>query len=287
MTAFGRASAKSDMHAVCAEITSVNKRFLEISFRLPRAYQYLEASLRKEISQKIHRGQVFVAIEFQKLCEEAVAHRVDRDFVRGRQAAMQQIAEMLGCTLPPEKLCIELCRQESSFCDVERSSCIEELIVQAVGLACDEVNGQRAKEGEFLEGVLRGKISELQRLRELISIGVSDNVERVKNRLHDLLKRYVPHELVNDDRVLREIVLLVDKADISEELERITHHLHQFELTLKKHEPIGKLLDFLLQELLREFSTLGAKAAHNDVATCVVLAKTEIEKMREQVQNVE
>lgn len=287
MTAFGSATKKEGAYEVCAEISTVNKRFLEVSIRLPKAYLHIDNVLRREISQKICRGQLSAIISIKQLEGPSTAHQVDWNFVHGRRTAMLQIAEVFHCKLPEERMCVELCRQSESFSEAKASHELEKLIVQAVLSALDEVEVHRREEGVFLSNSLRDRAAELHRLADCISGCLSNNVERVQKRLQDLVARYVPSDISGDDRVLREVVLLADKADVSEELERIAHHLRHFEETIEKHEPIGKLLDFLLQELLREFSTIGAKTGLTEVSTNVVLAKTEIEKMREQVQNVE
>lgn len=288
MTGYGRAKVDNKRYAVVAEISSVNKRHLDIAVRLPRAYQQTESSLRKNLSSKIFRGSIAVTISVSPLEASAVLSPINWPMVKAQEALLREIAEHVGCPFPAERAAIELWRQQISTerASEEADPEIEALIVRAVDDAFVEFDKRRLSEGAFLGSDIRNRLSILRELKARIAQNVEGGVELIRQRLTALVEKHVP-SLASDDRLLREVVLYADRADVSEELSRIDHHLDHVNAAIQETSASGKLLEFVLQELLREFNTLGSKATSSEVSTAVVLAKTELEKMREQVQNVE
>jgi uncharacterized protein (TIGR00255 family) len=288
MTGFGRAKVDNGCHEAIVEISSVNKRHLDISFRLPREYQQVEGSLRRELSAKLCRGQVNVGVTIRPLEASAAIHPINWPKIEGQLEMLRQISERLGCPIPTERATLELWREQMGA-EGEREEGIPEieaLILKGVQESFVIFDSKRLSEGVFLADDIRKRATILREMKEQIAQKLVGQVDQIRQRLTELLEKNVP-SLASDDRVLREVVLYADKADVSEELSRIDHHLNHVEKVLQEDTAAGKLLEFILQELLREFNTLGAKTSLSEVSTIVVLAKTELEKMREQVQNVE
>ena len=280
MTGFGRAVERDGRSEVTVEIVSVNRRHLDVTVRLPSGYARAEMAVRQKISAALHRGQVTVTVSVRPL---ALEPQSSGDTAR-RMASLRAMAEAVGVPAPLETALFELWRRQLDDTLVLPEA--EGLIIQATEKAVAEVESRRAEEGKVLEEEIRRRLRLLEEMKGKVAQRSVGHVDRIRQRLVDLVGKYVP-SLASDDRILREVVLYADKADVSEELLRIDYHIQQAHQALAASEPVGKLLEFVLQELLREFNTLGAKTDDGEVSTAVVVAKTEIEKMREQVQNVE
>ena len=281
MTGFGRAVERDKAYEATVEISSVNKRYVDVAVRVPKGCLRMEFAVRGAVAARLHRGQVVVTVSLRSLIPSRAA-AVDE----GQIALLRTIAESVGVPVPLEKAVFELwCRQlDESQADVPPA--VEPLVLQAVGKAIDDLDRRRAEEGAAIEKDMTARLGTLSKLREQIAEQSVGHVDRIRRRLEETVARYVP-SLAADDRILREVVLYADKDDVSEELVRIDHHIEQARKALSTDGAIGKLLEFVFQELLREFNTLGAKTNDANVSTAVVVAKTELEKMREQVQNVE
>jgi uncharacterized protein (TIGR00255 family) len=285
MTGFGRAVERDGRYEAAVEITSVNKRHLDVVVKLPRGCAQDEAAVRQTIASKFHRGQITVAVSI-RACASSAKASFDADLLNAQVASLRTMAEAIGAQAPVEEALLELWRRQLDEDCVEISPEVEGLIVRAVARAADELDMKRADEGKALVTDIKGRLKTLEALKNRIAERAVGHVERIRQRLVDIVSRYVP-TMASDDRVLREVVLYADKADVSEELARISHHIEQMGKALAEKGPIGKMVEFMLQELLREFNTLGAKTDDAEVSTAVVVAKTELEKMREQIQNVE
>ena len=285
MTGFGRAVERDGRYEVTVEIVSVNKRHLDVSVRLPRGFARAEIAVRQALAC-LHRGQVTVTASVRALVPEP--HDASVDTAQGaiQLAPLRAMAEAVGVSPPLERAVFELWCRQLDETQVEVSPEIEKLIVRAVEKAVADLDKRRAEEGKALAEDIQGRLCLLEEIKGRVAERSVGHVDRIRQRLEAVMKQYVP-TLACDDRVLREVVLYADKADVSEELSRIDHHIQQAHKALVTEGSVGKLLEFVLQELLREFNTLGAKTDDGEVSTAVVIAKTEIEKMREQVQNVE
>jgi len=287
MTAYGRAKAQNDSHEISVEISSVNKRNLDVQVRLPKELQSEETLVRKEVGARVVRGHVIVQVSWNCLAFAKTAPPINWAWVDGQKEIVSQIAEKLNIPAPLERFCLSLWGDSRSYLDIKEElvARVEPILVQALHKALKSFDEHREKEGRVLEEDFEKRISFLYEAREKIGSLSSKSSEYVRDRLKKLLAEHVPG-LIEDDRFYREVVLLSDKADVSEELVRIDHHLDDLKKAIQE-KASGKLIEFLLQELLREFGTLGAKTPHAEVSRAVVMAKTEIAKMREQVANVE
>ena len=286
MTGFGRAVESDGRHEVTVEISSVNKRHLDVTLRLPKGYQQAELGIRQTLAAHLHRGQVTVSASIRTLVPSHQVSEVDVAQLKEQLASLSAMAEAVGAPVPIERALFELWRRRLEETEVESVPEIGALIVRATEKAVADLDVRRGEEGVALAKDIQKRLGVLRDLKQKIAEKSVGHVDRIRQRLTELVAQYVP-SLASDDRILREVVLYTDKSDVSEELARIDHHVDQANKAFATEGSIGKLLEFVLQELLREFNTLGAKTDDAEVSTAVVIAKTELEKMREQVQNVE
>ena len=286
MTGFGRAVERNGRYEVTVEICSVNKRHLDIAIRLPKGCARAEPAVRQVLAARLHRGQVTLTASIRAQAHSSQIPVIDEIQLNAQLAVLRAMAEAADTSAPLEQALFELWRRQLDETQAENSPEVESLIVSASEKAVVDLNARREEEGKAIVDDIRGRLGTLETIRRQIAERAVGHVDRIRQRLTELVARYVP-TLASDDRVLREVVLYADKADVSEELTRIDHHIKQAYKALAAEGPIGKLLEFVLQEVLRECNTLGAKTDDVEVSTAVVIAKTELEKMREQVQNVE
>jgi len=287
MTGYGKGRYKGDGLSLTAEVKTVNHRYLDISFRLPRELQSWEDFIRNKIKEKVFRGRVEISLHLEEIPEEAYYLTVNHGLVHAYGEALEKIRSQLSLHSP---LSLEHILHFSDIFTIvnnlgekeETSKVIEKSLEEAL----ENLVEQRRKEGKNLKEDLETRGNRMQSHLEEIR-GISPQVsEQYRLRLEKKLG-----ELLGDgwdeNRVIAECALLAEKSDIDEELTRAGGHLQVLQETLNSKESAGRKLDFLLQELLREINTIGAKANHYGVASLVVEAKAELEKMREQVQNLE
>ena len=288
MTGFGRGEAVSAGWRFGIEVTSVNRKQAEIVISLPREWQEHEIPLRHLVAARVSRGRVTVNTKVERVRGPQGRLRVDLDLARAYSAALGQIARAVGGKVGLEAS--ELLRAPGVFA-------LEETVPQSPGVwasletaaqrALDAFEKSRRAEGRALRKELEARLKSLRSIHAHILKRAPDVV--VHHRAA-LLRRLAAADLplpLDDERLLREVALFADRSDISEELARFSSHLVQFAQTMKNGEPAGRPLDFLCQELHRELNTTGAKAGNAAIAHLVVAGKTEVEKLREQVQNIE
>jgi len=292
MTGFGRSSgALSTRYFVAVTAKSVNHRFLEASLRLPEYLWEVEAPLRALASETFTRGKLDVAIRVQRTQQPEYSVRINTQIANVVIPQLKAIADELGLGSSftgtdlmrvPDLLQVEAVDSEAT--DEER-----EALTQVVRDAFAQVTAMRRKEGESLQADLTSRIATI---RDLIQ-RLSAKREEVRGELLAAYQQRVQEIAssagieVNQDRIAQEVVLMVEKGDIAEELTRLAHHVEQVEKAITGREPAGKKLDFLSQEMLREINTIGSKSRSTAIRTLVVELKTEVERIREQVQNVE
>lgn len=287
MTAFGRAQKHDATYQIAVEISSVNRRHAEIIVKMPSGYIELEPLVRKELTKEIGRGQVTILVDIVPLNAETIISTTNWMWIEAQARAAQEIGKRLCVDIRKDKVALELWRQSLTQKEVKDCSQISSLLLSTLHEAFHEFDKRRNEEGKSIEVDFVARMKELRSYHEKIIELSQNQVELVREKIRTLLDGVVAEAFSSDERVMREVVLQADKADVSEELVRIRHHLDHLEKTLCEKKAVGKLFEFILQELLREFNTLGAKTLFPSVSTIVVLAKTELEKMREQIQNVE
>ena len=284
MTAYGRVENSEGQNSISCEIRSVNHRYSEISIRLPEELRPLEQKIRDHISGKIKRGKIECNIRIEKHNAYNEALTINQDLLKNIIEAAKRINSDLSTSAPLDSL--DLLRWpgvlEKSTLDVEE---IGKLLFPLLNEAIDIVIDTRQREGEKIKKMLTDRCT---KIKEIIS--------NVKKQIPDILKNYrkkltqrvqeISDELDND-RLEQELLFLSQKADIEEEIDRLGAHVDEVVRVIERKEPIGRRLDFLMQEMNRESNTLGSKSNHIYTSNASVELKVVIEQMREQIQNIE
>lgn len=287
MTGYGRCQIERDGRTMTVEVKSVNHRFLDTSYRLARHLMFLDDVVRKGVSARLARGHVDVFVNYENHREDAREIRVDTALAVAYQRAMYELSGALGIEANlslqeyarmPDVLTV----QESA----EDQDAVRELFEEALSGALDALIVMRVQEGENMKRDILDKIARIEEIREAVAARAPMVVEDYRIRLKERIAAMTEGE-IDEARLLTEIAVFADRAAIDEELVRLFSHTAQIRKTAEMAEPVGRKLDFLVQELNREVNTIGSKAMDAQIAQYVVQAKGEIEKLREQVQNIE
>lgn len=287
MTGFGRSKKETDSFVVSVEVKSVNHRFSEFYIRMPRQFNKIEDKIKKKLSTFIHRGrvEVFITVEGEGIINQKVM--VDWElldhYVRSIEKIKQKYALEHGLSLQDLLSREDIIHIEE---EVSEDELLDQLVLDAVEEATVSVKQMREIEGNALEKDVR---TGLRNLLDLV-VGLESLAPKVVHMYEDRLTKRI-HEYVggqvDETRILTEVAIFADKVDINEELTRLQSHIKQFDNILKNMEPIGRKLDFLIQEMNREVNTIGSKANDSEITKEVVEMKGILEKMKEQVQNIE
>ena len=292
MTGFGRASgALSPRYSVAVTAKSVNHRFLEATIRLPEAFWELEPAIRAIANENFVRGKLDVAVRVQRTAQPEYSVRINTQIANTIIPQLRSIAEELGLggsfsggdlLRVPDLLQVEAL--ESELTEEEREG-----LTRVVRDAFEQIVGTRTREGESLRDDILSRLDAIRNLQKRL-VAHRDDVRQemltsYKQRVQEISAAAGVD--VDQDRIAQETVIMVEKSDIAEELTRLTHHVEEIEKAVAGREPAGKKLDFLSQEMLREINTMGSKSRSAALRTLVVELKTEVERIREQVQNVE
>lgn len=289
MTAFARGEAQGDDKTISVEIRSVNHRFCEIAVRMPRPWIALEEKIKNRIRQSVSRGRVDVTVEVRSQGGSSQVYEADAALARNYYEAVKEVHEALGLSDPiPIDSIIRLngvINASSVKPDLESDW---SLLEQALSQALETLSSMRETEGAALYEDFLGRLKKLEESLESVSSMAASqpevHLEKLKERLAALLEGAAD---LDPARLAQEAAFLADKSDITEEIVRARSHIAQFRDILDQEEPPGRSLNFLAQELHREFSTMGSKSSDAGLSHVVVAAKAEVEKIREQVQNVE
>ena len=290
MTGYGRGECAQDGCKVTVELSSVNRKQTEISLNLPRELEVLEAQIRDEINRRVARGRLTVRLTLHAAdAKWTGAVRLNTALAKAYARELSRLAKALKIsgtiTLDHLLRAPGVLQADDETCDAEAFwPAVEEALRQALGTLVK----MREREGTHLAKDLatrirfmRKAVSEIQRQAPKVARRYQDQLhERIKNAGLELLA-------ANDERLLKEVVLFADRSDISEELTRLQSHFQQFNDCLKSKEPVGRTVDFLAQEMNREINTIGSKANDSIISGEIVKLKAELERFREQAQNVE
>lgn len=287
MTGFGRGVATIDSHQFTVEVRSVNHRFLEISTKFPKEWMELEVIVKKLISESFFRGKFDVVIfsnEIQQVDQKIV---INWPMLDAYIEAKQQLANKVQME---EKWSMHEIAMLDTVLRIEKEEILQEDLTKAVKKATiqaiEELSKMRQFEGKQLQDEMLQYKQKLELQISIIRENSKEAVQKYRQRLKQRLEEFVISEEL-DARLLTEVALYAEKIDISEELARLHSHIQQLENTLKQTVPIGRKLDFLMQEIHREINTIGSKNQSALCSIAVVEAKSILEKMREQVQNIE
>ncbi|MFZ0061298.1 MAG: YicC/YloC family endoribonuclease [Pyrinomonadaceae bacterium] len=289
MTGYGRASVAGDNFSVSVDLKTVNNRFLDIHLRIGGELSALEPSIKKRISSRLSRGRVDAAVTFERTSQ--IAYELNRPLIAGYVGALREMQEEFQIA---GEVDINVVARLPGALQPARDALNESMvegIEQALDEALTELERMREQEGAALQSEMRERLDKIEVLIPVIegaAGGLADTYrERLQKRIGELLNRETQLIELDHARMAQEIAYLADRSDVSEEMVRLKSHLQQFREALSSTSETGKMLDFLLQELNREANTTLSKSTELSIKEAALGIKAEVEKLREQVQNVE
>lgn len=287
MTGYGAGSRKGNGISISAEMKTVNHRFCEQIVRIPKQYLTLEDAVKKLISQYIHRGraEVFITIDGEKAKNQKMV--VDWQLLDEYYRVLEEMRARF--TIKEPVSVSELLQNKDCFQLLDDPVNVEEtesMLLGAVKEAAIQLAAMREAEGRELKTNILALLQSVHQVTDKLKRLAPKVAESYRERLKAKLDSYTSG-LVDESRLLTEVAIFAEKADINEELVRLYSHIHQFASIIEESEPVGRRLDFLLQEMNREVNTIGSKGNAADIASAVVDLKSSLEKMKEQVQNIE
>ncbi len=295
MTGFGRGKASVGGTDFTIEIKSVNSRFTDITCKMPKMYLQIEDRIKQQIGKYATRGKIELYVTTEQSDDAPdVEIKLDEPYLRGYLKCLRSLEENFG--LRNDISVMSIARNPEIFkrsrADDEGADELFDKLSPALTLALEEFYKMKCAEGERLVEDLYQKIFTIEEMVEKIKLSVPKTIEAYHTRLTERVAEFLEGADIDQARIIQEVAIFTDKAAIDEEMVRLTSHIAEFRAILsqsKKAEavPVGRKLDFLLQEINREINTTGSKCNNSDVAKVVVDAKSEVEKIREQIQNLE
>jgi uncharacterized protein (TIGR00255 family) len=288
MTGYGSASGSVAGLSVVVELKSVNNRYLDTSVRMPRSFIFAEDAVKTAVQSHISRGKVDVFVTVDSSDADDMTVKVNEPLLKGYLEALNHISAEYG--LPNDATASSAARfpdvltAEKNDMDADAVSAG---LCQVAEQALDDFDAMRAREGEKLEKDVLDKLSEIERLVSIIEAEAPKTVEDYRQRLMQKMEEVLDTAGIDENRIIQEAAIYADHIAVDEETVRLRSHISQLKGMLKSGSPIGRKIDFLVQEFNREANTIGSKCQNSDIAHVVVDLKSEIEKIREQIQNIE
>lgn len=287
MTGFGRNELTVDGFTVNAQIRSVNHRYMDCSIRIPRCYNFLEEKIRQKTAEYISRGKIEVAITIKEQEGDDKVITLNRALAENYINVLKELST-LGIE---DDIRVSTVSRYNDIFNIEYKEIDEDKMFEIIGsslsLALEDFNNMRAEEGARLENSILSHLdtisAELAKIEERSPQTVREYRENLESRIREL----IADTAVDENRLITETAIFADKVAIDEETVRLRSHMKAFKAAIKSDKPIGKKLDFIIQEMNRETNTIGSKANDIEIAAIVVEIKSEIEKIREQIQNIE
>lgn len=288
MTGYGSAKGSVEGQEITVELKSVNNRYLDCSVRLPRNFLFAEDTVKQAVSAGVSRGKVDVFVSAQASQDSGTVVSVNEELARGYRDAVARIAETLGLESGinafslarfPDVLTVERRELDKD----KAAAALSEITAKAV----EEFNAMREREGERLRRDMLGKLETIEGLVSVVEERSPQTVKEYRERLEARLRDILADRSLDEQRVITEAAIFADRTAVDEETVRLRSHIVQFRTMLEEGSPIGRKMDFLVQEFNRESNTIGSKCSDASLAKVVVDLKSEIEKIREQLQNVE
>jgi len=289
MTGYGKGMVAGEDFSVSVDLKTVNNRFLDIHLRVGSELAALEPSIKKRITARLSRGRVDVTVSMERAAQ--IAYELNRPLIAGYISALKQLQQDFNLA---GELDINVLARIPGALQPARNGIDERMITaleQALGQGLDELEKMREQEGEALKNELRERVRKIEALVPIIEASASGLADayrlRLQKRIGELLNRGGQVVEIDPARLAQEVAYLADRSDVSEEMVRLRSHLSQFQEALDAPGEAGKMLDFLLQELNREANTTLSKSTDLAIKEAGLAIKAEVEKLREQVQNVE
>ena len=288
MTGYGRAEVLVNGRNILVEIRSVNHRYFEFSCRSPRAYGFVESRLKTYLQGKLSRGKVDVNVSIQTVEGSSASVQVNRELAASYVQALRALEEPLGLR---DDLSLSVISRFSDIFTVNKETEDEDTIWADVLQVADEATGRfvqmRETEGAKMKEDVESRLDFILQAVEQVEARSPKTVEEYRARLYNKMSEVLGNTQIDEQRILTEAALYAEKIAVSEETVRLRSHVGQFRAILAQGGPVGRKLDFLIQECNRETNTIGSKAQDIEIARIVVDIKSEIEKIREQIQNIE
>lgn len=288
MTGYGRYEIQENERKVLVEISSVNHRYLDLNIRMPRVLMHLEDEIRKILKEKVARGKVEVSLTYQSTSKEDIDVVVNTALAEAYLEGLRKMGSQFGLE---DDLKLSALMNVNDLITFQKKATDEEEVSKIIykGISGALVNfiQMRMNEGMALKEDILMKSKKLSQMIETIELRSPEVVKGYQQRLENRLGQLLQEAPIDESRIATEIALFADKCAIDEEITRLKSHIKQLEEILTEGGVVGRKLDFLMQEMNREANTIGSKANDYEITTNVVALKTEIEKIREQVQNIE
>ena len=287
MTGYGRAKLSKDDREYQIEIKSVNHRYLDISVRIPKQLSYLEETIKKEIAKKVKRGKIDVFVTFENNSLEGKEIKINTELAKAYIDELKKLAEKENILSDIQVTEISKYPDVLNIQSSQDDEKITEEVLETITIATDNLVQMRETEGNKISedllkrlNIINKKVEEIAKLSTGL---IEEYVVKLEERINEILK----NQEIDKTRLAQEVVIYADKCSIEEEVTRLNSHIAQFKNLLNSNEAIGKKLDFIIQEMNRETNTIGSKANNLEITNGVIDIKTEIENIREQVQNIE
>ena len=288
MTGFGAGAAEDDSYRVLIEVKSVNQRYLEIGFHMPHKIDAFAEGMKKNIKEYVSRGKLDVNVSLTEKKDKTQSVRVDKNLAIAYHKALNELSDLLHLPRPDD------ITQVAAFPDIikvedneESFEGLEAVLAEAMDEALRNLTHMREEEGANLKQDFIDRLERMENMVEKIAGLAPQIVAAYRERLQKTLGELLSAEEIDQNRIIQETAIYSDRVNFTEEMVRLKSHFAQFRKILESNEPVGRKLDFLIQEMNREINTTASKANNAEAAQIVVDVKSEIEKLREQIQNLE
>lgn len=287
MTGFGRGKYENEGRTYTVEIKSVNHKYSDINVRLPRFLNSVEDKIRKRVAEVISRGKIDIFVSFENYSNKGTTIRINKDLAKEYIKELKLLAEEADLRFDLNVIDVSKFPEILKLEDEDNDELIGQEVMIALDDALEKFVSMREVEGKKLVEDIERRIYLIQEKVNEVTKFSSTLVEEYMARLQTRVNELLAPGVVDEARLMQEIVIFSDKSSIEEELTRLKSHISQFLELIKQSSPIGKKIDFLIQEINREVNTIGSKANSLDITNKVIEIKTEVENIREQIQNIE
>ena len=287
MTGYGKSNMSKNLREYQVEIKSVNHRYLDVSVKMPRSLSYLEEEIKKAVSAKVTRGKVDIFITFNNNSLEGRDIKINTEIARMYIKELRDLAESEGIVADIPVTEISKLPDVLTIQNNQDDETIKNELLEVTNKAIENLVGMRKVEGEKIAQDLLVRIQDIEeKVKKISSLStglIDEYVVKLKTRIKELLQ----DQEMDEARLAQEVVIYADKCSIEEEVTRLNSHIYQFRELLNSNEAVGKKIDFMIQEMNRETNTIGSKANNLEITNEVINMKTQLENIREQVQNIE
>lgn len=288
MTGFGRFEGQINGRSITLEIKSVNHRYTEFNFRVTRGYSFLEEKLKSYITSKVSRGKIDMFVSITEPEDTPAEVVINHNLVQGYLNAFEELNETYSI---PNSVTVNDIARYPDVLTVNKAKEDEETVlkdvIEAVDVALESFISMREAEGERLKADVLGRADTIMELVAEIEARSPETVREYQDRLREKIEEFLSSGDYDENRIITEVAIFADKVAVDEETVRLRSHFEQLKTYLDSDKPVGRSIDFLIQEMNREANTIGSKVKDAEIAQKVVRIKNEIEKIREQIQNIE